>query len=89
MEKKMKKTNPRRRPVTEADVRKARDDAVKEAVHLSSAIFLTVLVDKFDGADHIADVWREVNKLSEEVIEKRVTVADLVHVLKTEYDIYL
>ena len=84
-----KKTNPRRRPATEADVKRARDEAVKEAVHLASAIFLTVLVDKFDGADWIQQVWEEVNKLSEEVIEKRVSVADLVHVLKEEYNIIL
>jgi len=84
-----KRVNPRRRPATEADVKRAKDDAVKEAVHLSSAIFLTVLVDKFNGSDHIADIWSEVNKLSEEVIEHRVSVADLVHVLKTEYDIIL
>lgn len=39
-----KKVNPRRRPVSEADIYKAQD----EAVHLAMAIFLTVLTDDFN-----------------------------------------
>ena len=81
------KINPRRRAATQADVKRAREDAIREAVHLASAIFLTVLVDHFDSRDRIEDIWRDVNKLSEEVKESRVSVADLTHVLKTEYDI--
>lgn len=84
-----RKINPRKRPASEADVICAKNKAVKEAVHLASAIFLTVLVDKFDGRDYIADIWGEVNKLSDEIKEGRVSVADLVCVLKEEYDIYL
>ena len=83
----MKKVNPRRRPCTEADVNRARDEAVNEAVRYSTAIILTVLVDKFNGADYIEDIWREVQKLSQEDIERRVTVADLIYVLKTEYNV--
>ena len=84
-----KKVNPRRRPATEADVLRARDDAVEEAVRLASAVFLTVLVDKFNGADWVPEIWKEVNKLSEEINERRVSCNDLVHVLKTEYGIFL
>ena len=84
-----KRVNPRRRPANEADLKRAKSIAVEEAVHLASAIFLTVLVDKFNGADYIPDVWNEVNKLSEEINESRVSVADLTHVLKTEYGINL
>lgn len=83
----MNKTNPRRRPATEADVRRAWMDGVTDGVSNACAIILTVLVDKFDGADHIADIWREINKLSEEVKERRVSLADLRHVLREEYGI--
>lgn len=38
-----KKINPRRRPLSEADVIRIQDNAV----HLAFAIFLTVLKDKF------------------------------------------
>ena len=85
----MKKVNPRRRPATEADIIRARKEAVDEAVNLASAIILTVLVDKFDMGEQIPDVWKEINKLSEEIRECRVSVSDLTYVLKTEYGIIL
>lgn len=81
------KKNPRTRPATQADVKKAWEKGVLDGVGNASAIFLTVLVDKFGGADHIKDVWLEINKLSEEVKERRVSVADLRRVLSEEYNI--
>lgn len=83
----MKRTNPRTQPATQADVNKAWKRGVLDGVSNASAIFLTVLVDKFNGADHVVDVWNEINKLSEEVKEGRVTFADLRHVLLEEYGI--
>lgn len=81
------KKNPRSRPATQADVKRAWEKGVLDGVGNASAIFLTVLVDKFGGADHIKDVWLEINKLSEEVKERRVSVADLRRVLEEEYNI--
>lgn len=83
----MARLNPRRKPATEADVRRARDEAVKEASRLASAIFLTVLCDKFGGQDWIPEIWGEVNKLSQEIVEHRVSLPDLVRVLREEYEI--
>lgn len=83
----MAKTNPRRQPATQADVDRAWDRGVIAGVNNAVVIFLTVLVDKFNGADHIADVWQEINKLSEEIKEGRVSCADLRTVLREEYDI--
>ena len=81
------RTNPRRRPATGADVKRAWEDGVLDGVTNACAIFLTVLVDKFDGGEHIPDVWREINKLSEEIKEGRVSVADLKCTLREEYGI--
>lgn len=81
------KKNPRTRPATQADVKRAWEKGVLDGVGNASAIFLMVLVDKFGGADHIKDVWLEINKLSEEVKERRVSVADLRRVLSEEYNI--
>ena len=81
------KKNPRTIPATQADVKRAWEKGVLDGVGNASAIFLTVLVDKFGGADHIKDVWLEINKLSEEVKERRVSVADLRRVLSEEYNI--
>lgn len=83
----MAKTNPRRQPATQADVERAWKDGMLKGIDNAIIIFLTVLVDKFNGADHIADVWQEINKLSEEIKEGRVSFADLKTVLKEEYGI--
>lgn len=83
----MAKTNPRRKPATKADVDRAWNKGVMDGVTNACAIFLTVLVDKFNGADHVGAVWQEINKLSEEIAEGRVSCADLRTVLREEYDI--
>lgn len=83
----MKKTNPRKKPMTQMDVYRAWERGMIDGVANASAIFLTVIVDKFNGADHVQQLWEEINKLSEEIKEHRVSVADLRNVLKTEYGI--
>ena len=85
-----KKQNPRRRPATQADVNRARDQAVADAVHLCMAVFFTVLLDK-EGADKeiLHRVWDEVNDLSDSINQGYVTEADLKRVLREEYDIYI
>ena len=84
-----KKTNPRNIPRTQADCDRAFDRGVEVGVSNTTAIFLSVLVDKFGGAEYVEDVWSEIVKLSEEIEEKRVTAADLKNILKEEYAIYV
>ena len=81
-----KKINPRRRPISEADVGKIQD----RAIHLAFAIFLTVLFDYhgFSG-DQIVEVWHQADKLSKEVTEGRINIHDLVGVLREEYGVIL
>lgn len=83
----MAKINPRRRPATEEDVKRAWDRGVLDGVSNACVILLTVLADKFDGGDYIKSIWTEVNKLSEEIKEKRVSISDLRMVLFDEYGI--
>ncbi len=83
----LKKVNPRKRPATQADVDKAWNDGVMVCVSNSSVIFLTVLMDKFNAGEYLIDVWGCINKLSEEVKERRVSIPDLRRVLLEEYDI--
>lgn len=82
-----KKINPRRKPLSEADVVKIQDNAV----HLAFAIFLTVLKDKFSFSnDDIIRAWKEADKLSEEVLrDGLVKLKDLVDMLRDEYRIDL
>ena len=85
----MAKVNPRKIPRTQADCDRAWERGVLYGVSNATAMFLTVIVDKFDGADHVNAVWNEINKLSTEVKERRVSVADLKNTLKEEYQIYV
>lgn len=81
-----KKTNPRRRPLSEADIPKIRD----EAIHLSFAIFLTILKENFGfDQDQIVFAWERADKLSQEAKEGRINLWDLVTVLREEYNVDL
>lgn len=87
---KPKKVNPRRRPATGADVQRAKEAAIREAVVYAWAIVFTVLLDKESATPEILQrVWREVEYLSDSVSEGRVSVADLIHTLREEYGVYL
>ena len=83
----MKTVNPKRRPATQADVDKAYQKGTKDGCNLAMAIFLTVIVDKFNGQEWVPDIWKECAKLSEEIKEHRINLFDLVDVLEEEYGI--
>ena len=85
----MKKVNPHRKPATLADVERAKATAMRQSIAVVESIFLTVMMDKFGMQDQIEDIWREVNKLSEEIKEGRVSLKDLQTVLLDEYNINL
>lgn len=82
------KTNPRRRPKTEADVKKAFENGVKHGSDVATVIFLTVLLDHF-GFDQqrIVKCYHHVMKLAEEIADKEVSISDLTRVLLEEYEI--
>lgn len=84
-----KKVNPRKKPVSAADIEKAKKIAMNNALTLVEAIVFTVLVDKYGLEDQVFNVWKDSQKLSEEIIEGRVSVNDLITVLKEEYNIEL
>lgn len=86
----MKKTNPRRRPATQADVKRAKREAQNEALSLSMVIFLTVMKDK-EGAtnEDLYRIWKETEDLSDSVVQGYVDLWDLRTVLREEYDIHV
>lgn len=85
-----KRTNPRRRPATQADVNRAKQDAQSEAISLAMTIMFTVLLDK-EGYDQdgLRRVWDGVNSLSESIVQGYVSAADLRNVLRREYEVYV
>lgn len=86
---KKKKTNPRKVPRTQADVDAAWEKGVVDGVSYASAMFMNVLLDKFNARDYVQEIWREMEKLSESVLEKRVSIPDIKRMLKEEYNIEL
>lgn len=82
---KKKKVNPTKKPVTQADLKKAKNEAVSEAIEMTWAIFFTVLRDKEGYAtEDLQRIWGEVNDLSESIVQGYVNVADLKNVLRQE-----
>lgn len=80
-----KKTNPRRIPATAEDVKKAAKSSVAETVSATQAIFFTVLRDK-EGYDNerLAEFWRKIKDLSDEILTGYVSIGDLKRVLREE-----
>lgn len=85
-----KRTNPRNRPATQADVERAKRIALDEATNSSMAIFFTVLLDKYGwDVEQMRDMWNHVNDLSDSIVKGYVKIADLIRVLRDEYGIEL
>lgn len=82
---KSKKTNPRRVPVSKADLARAKQDARDLAVDTAIALFLTVLRDKEGyGPKRIRRVWDEVQELSDSIVRGYVSIDDLKSALRDE-----
>lgn len=80
-----KKVNPRRRPVTQADVQKAKQQAVDDAAKLAWTILFSVLWDK-EGytSEDMQRVWGEVDDLSDSIAKGYCNVSDLREILRKE-----
>ena len=84
------KKNPRKRPATFQDVKRAAQEGSDRGVKLALAICLMVMLDDFNFTnDQIVYAYERMTKLSGEVAEKRVSVNDLIQTLYEEYAIDL
>lgn len=79
------KTNPRKKPATQADVNRSYIQGLKD----EEVIFLSILLDKHADEIDIVQVWNDHNKLQLEIAEGRVKVQDLIDALKDELGIAL
>ena len=85
-----KKTNPRRRPASQADVEKAKREAQNTAISYAWAIFFTVMRDKERyGKKRLRRVWDAVNELSDSIAKGYVNIKDLMRVLDEEANIVI
>lgn len=86
---KKKRVNPRRKPATQADVEKAKQQAQTHAINMVWAVLFTALRDKERfGYKRLRRVWDEVNYISDSIDKGYVKLDDLVNEL-AEYGITL
>lgn len=87
---KKKRVNPKRRPVTMADVKRAKDEAHDTALRAAWSIFFTVLRDKRGFTlDDLRETWKAVEDLSDSIAKGYCTITDLRHILGEEEGIAL
>lgn len=80
-----KKINPKKKPVTQADLKKAKNEAQSIAVEIAWTIIFSVLRDKEGFAEEdLRRVWNEVNSLSDSIVQGYVNISDLKNALKQE-----
>lgn len=85
-----KKINPRHRPVSQADINKAKREAQLTAINYAWAIFFTVMVDKEGyGKKRLKRIWDEVSELSDSISKGYVSINDLMRTLEEEMNIVL
>lgn len=80
-----KRTNPNKRPATQADVERARAQGRQQGVLDSAVIMLTVLRDKegFTPED-LQRFWSEIGDLSDSIVQGYASISDMKNVLKQE-----
>ena len=79
---KKKRVNPRRKPATQADVEKAKQQAQTHAINMVWAVFFTALRDKEGfGYTRLRRVWDEVNYISDSIDKGYVKLDDIVNEL--------
>lgn len=83
----IKKINPRRKPVTQADVNRAKKAATDSAIKLVVYITLYALIDKsgFDK-EKIQKIGNDMNYIADSVVKGYLSVEDIRKMVEEEYD---
>lgn len=82
------KINPRRRPASQADVKKAKEEAVAKAIVLTKALTFTALLD--EGIIKPEDVkrgWDKTKYLADSTKRGYITMQDMYDALISDYGI--
>lgn len=84
--KKSKKINPRRKPATQADVKRAKNNAINQSIILCKALVFQALLD--EGVlepENVKRGWERTQYLADSLNKKRCTLNDLYKSLAEEY----
>lgn len=85
-----KKTNPRRRPATQADINRAKTEATDAAMTRLLQMVLYVLVDKHNAThEELGQLAAEVNYVADSINRGYLKFSDITNVLEGEYDVHL
>lgn len=80
-----KRVNPRRRPATMADVKRAKAEATNQSVNRAWALMFTVLRDKEGMGDRdLLRIMNEIMDLADSVDRGYCTISDLRDILRVE-----
>ena len=80
------KTNPRRRPATQADVEKARLDGREEGFNFTTNVMLFILADRYGWSiEQIDDFVKRFELYCTQIGNRNVKYADIVDTVRKEY----
>ena len=81
-----KKINPRRRPATLADVKRAKDKATDDAIKLVVYMVMYVLIDKHGAPkEDIQQLGEEINYVADSIAKGYIKCEDIRRMLEEEY----
>jgi len=87
---KKKRTNPKRKPATQADVKKAESEASDQAMRRVIYLMLYVLIDKHSAPfEDIQQLAQEVNYYADSITKGYVSWKDIERVVVGEYQVLL
>lgn len=86
-----KKINPRRRPASQADVKKAKDEAVSKAIVLAKALTFTALLDLgfLKTPEEVRAAWDKTKYLADSVNQGYCSIQDMYDTLIADYGVDL
>lgn len=85
---KKKKINPKRRPATQMDVKRAKMETTDKAIVLTKVLMLTALLDaELIKPEHVKFAWERTQAMAENVLQGYCTIQDMYNVLVNDYGI--
>ena len=87
---KPKKVNPRRRPASQADVKRAKEETTAKVIILTKALVFTALLDcEFIKPEDVKPGWEKVRYLADSVNKGYCSIQDMYDTLIADYGVDL
>lgn len=84
-----RKVNPKKKPATEADVKRAYNDGCYDGGHVVFACFMLSIKDaELADNDTLIKIWEHTQMLMEQLRDKEIKLKEIDEVLADEYNVY-